>query len=240
VTDQTAATTAEAHPHTHADVSGGWLRAAVFGAMDGLVTNISLIAGVGGGRLGTHTIILTGVAGLVAGATSMAIGEYTSVQTQNEQLDLELDKERVELELHPDAERDELAQMYVARGLDADLAAKVAEQLSRDPEVALRIHAQEELGLDPDERPSPKVAAGSSFVCFSIGAFVPLMPYVFGSTLLWLALAFGAVGLFVAGAGVSRFTARSWWSNGLRQLVLGVAAAGLTYGVGLIFNASVR
>jgi VIT1/CCC1 family predicted Fe2+/Mn2+ transporter len=230
---------AEAHPHVHADISGGWLRAAVFGAMDGLVTNISLIAGVGGGGLTSRQIVLTGVAGLAAGALSMAIGEYTSVQTQNEQLDHELEKERHELLHNPEGEEDELAEMWVSRGLSPALAAEVARQVSRDPEQALRIHALEELGMDPDERPSPRTAAISSFICFSIGALIPLLPYLLGFPILWLALLAGAVGLFAAGAVVSRFTTRTWWGNGLRQLALGVLAAALTYLVGRAFGAAV-
>jgi VIT1/CCC1 family predicted Fe2+/Mn2+ transporter len=235
----TEAPGAEAHPHVHADVSGGWLRPAVFGAMDGLVTNISLIAGVGGGGLAAGQIVLTGVAGLAAGALSMAIGEYTSVQTQNEQLDHEVAKERHELLHNPDGEEDELAEMWVQRGLSPALAAEVAAQLSRDPEQALRVHVLEELGMDPDERPSPWTAAFSSFVCFSVGALIPLLPYLLGFPVLWVALLAGSLGLFVAGAVVARFTTRSWWSNGLRQLVLGVLAAVLTYLVGRAFGATV-
>ena len=219
-------------PHHHADVSGGWLRAATFGAMDGLVTNIALIAGVGGGGVSTQTIVLTGVAGLVAGAISMGLGEYTSVRTQNEQVAAEVAKERRELENHPEAEAEELASMWIERGLPADLAHQVAQALKRNPEEALRVHAQEELGVVPDEQPSPWTAAISSFLCFSAGAVVPLLPYFFGSSSLWLALAFGGVGLFVTGAVVSRFTNRSWWRSGLRQLVLGGLAAGATYLIG--------
>jgi VIT1/CCC1 family predicted Fe2+/Mn2+ transporter len=227
----------EAHPHVHADVSGGWLRAAVFGAMDGLVTNISLIAGVGGGGLSPRHIVLTGTAGLVAGALSMAIGEYTSVKTQNEQLDHEIEKERHELLHNADSEEEELAEMWVARGLSPALAAEVAAQLSKDPEQALRVHVQEELGLDLDDRPSPRTAAVSSFICFSLGALIPLLPYLLGFPVLWVALLAGAVGLFGAGALVARFTTRSWWGNGARQLVLGLVAAVLTYLVGTAFGA---
>jgi VIT1/CCC1 family predicted Fe2+/Mn2+ transporter len=216
----------------HADVTGGWLRAAVFGAMDGLVTNIALIAGVGGGGVAPHTVVLTGAAGLVAGAVSMGLGEYTSVRAQNEQIATEVDKERRELERHPEAEADELAEIWIARGLPPDLARQVARTLAQNPAEAVRVHAQEELGIDPDESPSPWVAAISSFVCFSAGALVPLLPYLLGSTSLWLALAAGAVGLFVAGALIARFTGRRWWLSGLRQLLLGVAAAAVTYGIG--------
>ena len=135
----------------HADVSGGWLRAATFGAMDGLVTNIALIAGVGGGGVGQRTLVLTGVAGLVAGAISMGIGEYTSVKAQNEQVAAELDKELYELRVNPEGEASELVDMWTGRGLPLDLARQVADVLKANPEQALRVHAQEELGVVPDE-----------------------------------------------------------------------------------------
>jgi vacuolar iron transporter family protein len=224
---------AEATPHTHSDVSGGWLRAAVFGAMDGLVTNTALVAGVAGGGGSSHAVVLSGVAGLAAGAISMALGEYTSVTTQNEQLDLEVAKERHELATNPAGELQELADLWEERGLDAPLARAVAEQLSRDPEQALRVHAVSELGLDPDDKPSPLTAAVSSFVCFAIGAVVPLLPYLLGAPVLWLALLCGGVGLLAAGALSARFTARTWWSAGLRQLCFGAVAAAATYLIGL-------
>lgn len=226
--------------HSHADVSGGWLRAAVFGAMDGLVTNISLIAGVGGGGVSANTVVLTGVAGLVAGAISMALGEFSSVRTQTEQVNAELAKERKELRLHPEAERRELVAMLQARGFSARLADQVAQEISADPELALRVHALEELGVVPDKQPSPWVAAGSSFLCFSVGALVPLLPYLFGFTVLWPALVCGGVGLFIAGALASRATGKPWWSGGFRQLVLGALAAGVTYVVGRLIGVSVN
>jgi VIT1/CCC1 family predicted Fe2+/Mn2+ transporter len=224
------------HADHHADVSGGWLRPAVFGAMDGLVTNISLIAGVGGGGVSTHTIILTGVAGLVAGAISMGLGEYTSVRTQNEQVAHEVAKERAELERHPEAEAAELAEAWERRGLSPELARQVAEEVGKNVDEALRVHAQEELGIDPNEVPSPWTAAASSFVCFSVGALFPLVTFLLGFPQLWLGLAVGGVGLFAAGALVARFTNRSWLRNGLRQLVLGAAAAGATYLIGLLIG----
>jgi VIT1/CCC1 family predicted Fe2+/Mn2+ transporter len=225
--------------HHHADVSGGWLRAATFGAMDGLVTNIALIAGVGGGGAGHRTLVLTGAAGLVAGAISMGLGEYTSVRTQNEQVAAELDKELHELRVNPQGEADELVDMWVARGLPVGLARQVAEVLKDHPEQALRVHAQEELGVVPDELPSPWTAAGSSFVCFAVGALFPLLPYLLGLDELWLALGVGGVGLFVAGAIVGRFTGRPWWQGGLRQLVLGALAAAATYGIGALIGVGV-
>jgi VIT1/CCC1 family predicted Fe2+/Mn2+ transporter len=232
----TADRPAAIHSDHHADVSGGWLRPAVFGAMDGLVTNIALIAGVGGGGVSSRNIVLTGVAGLVAGAISMGLGEYTSVRTQNEQVAAEVAKERRELERFPEAEARELVSLWTKRGLPRHLAEQVADILKRNPDEALRVHAREELGVDPDERPSPWVAAGSSFVCFSVGALVPLATYLVGFDALWLALAVGGVGLFVAGALVARFTNRSWLGSGLRQLRLGAAAAAATYAIGSLIG----
>ena len=218
--------------HHHSDVSGGWLRPAVFGAMDGLVTNIALISGVGGGGESRHTILLTGVAGLVAGAISMGLGEYTSVRTQNDQVAKEVAKERRELERHPEAEAEELAQSWIKRGLPADLARQVAVAIGANPEEALRVHAREELGVDPHEVPSPWVAAVSSFVCFSIGAVIPLLPYILGFNNLWPALIVGGCGLLLAGALTARFTNQRWYVAGIRQLVLGAAAAAATYLIG--------
>ena len=230
---------AEAHDHRHADVSGGWLRAAVFGAMDGLVTNTALVAGVGGGRAESHAIVLAGVASLVAGAISMALGEYTSVKTQNEQLDLEVEKERRELERNPEGELAELTQMLRVRGVEDGLAREVAAQLSKDPESALRLHVVAELGLNPDDKPSPRVAAVSSFLTFGTGALLPLLPYLLGFSLLWPALLCGGAGLLVAGALSARFTPRPWWYAGLRQLLFGAVAAGITYAVGTAIGVAI-
>ncbi len=230
---------AEAHEHTHADVSGGWLRAAVFGAMDGLVTNTALVAGVGGGGAAASAIVLAGVASLVAGAISMALGEYTSVTTQNEQLDLEVEKERRELARNPRGELAELVEMLRVRGVDAELAERVAAQLHRDPDTALRLHVVAELGLNPEDKPSPRTAAVSSFLTFSLGAVVPLLPYLFGVSLLPVALLCGGLGLVVAGALSSRFTPRPWWYAALRQLVFGAAAAGTTYAIGAAIGVGV-
>ncbi|AEA23442.1 VIT1/CCC1 transporter family protein [Pseudonocardia benzenivorans] len=225
-----------AHDHRHADVSGGWLRAAVFGAMDGLVTNIALVAGVGGGGVDREGIILTGVAGLVAGAFSMALGEYASVSAQNDAVRAEVAVEREELRRHPNAERAELVARYREMGLSQATAEAVATELHADPELELRLHVTQEVGIDPDEAPSPWVAAGSSFLCFAVGGVIPLLSFLFGSSSLWLGLAVGALGLFVAGALTSRFTARSWWGAGLRQLMFGAIAAGATFLVGSLIG----
>jgi len=239
MSEVTSTPEAEAHDHSHSDVSGGWLRAAVFGAMDGLVSNTALVAGVGAGGAGARTIVLTGVAGLIAGAISMSLGEYTSVKTQNEQLDLEVAKERHELEHNAEGEMSELAAMLTSRGVEQRLAREVAAQLSADPDVALRLHIVAEIGLSPDEKPSPWVAAFSSLLTFSVGAVFPLLPYLFGLSLLWVALVSGGVGLLVAGALSSRFTPRPWWYAGLRQLLFGVVAAGATYLIGLAIGVGV-
>jgi VIT1/CCC1 family predicted Fe2+/Mn2+ transporter len=224
--------------HEHRDVSGGWLRPSVFGAMDGLVSNFALIAGIAGGRASQHVIMLAGLAGLAAGAFSMAAGEYISVASQSELAQAEIAVELGELINNAKAEEAELAQLYQARGLDANLAAEVARQLSRNPDEALEIHAREELGIDPGNLPSPLVAAGSSFLFFALGAFLPVLPYLLGASNLWPAGILAAIGLFSAGALVSRVTARSWWFSGLRQLLLGGAAAAFTFGVGSLIGTS--
>ena len=168
--------------HEHADVTGGWLRPAVFGAMDGLVSNFALIAGVAGGVGADHNteVVLAGVAGLAAGAFSMAAGEYTSVASQAEHTQAEIEVERREIQLKPKAEQAELAQMYVDRGIDRELALAIAEQVHADPGLALEVHTREELGVDADHLPSPTVAAASSFVSFALGAAIPVLPYLFG------------------------------------------------------------
>ena len=228
-----------AHGHGHRDVSGGWLRPAVFGAMDGLVSNVSLICGVAGGSASAHTIRLAGLAGLVAGAFSMATGEYTSVRSQNEAMHAEIAVERRELARAPRAEAAELERVFRRRGVEPQLAAEVVKQLSQDSDVALRVHVQEELGVDVDNLPSPWVAAGSSLGAFAVGAMVPLLPYLAGATVLWISLVLSAIALFVAGAVVSRFTTRTAVYGGARQLLLGVGAAAVTFGVGHLVGASV-
>lgn len=228
---QRPADSTEIH-HAHPDVTGGWLRPAVFGVMDGLVSNVALIAGVAGGGVAPRTVALTGLAGLVAGAFSMATGEFTSVAAQGEMTRAEIAVEKAEIARRPYAEQAELARLYRHRGLDADLADEVARQLSRDPEQAWRVHAREELGVDPDDLPSPWLAAGSSFAAFAVGAAVPLLPYLLGAAALVWALLLAALGLVLVGGLVARFTDRSPLYSAARQLLLGVAAAGVTYGVG--------
>lgn len=227
--------------HEHPDVTGGWLRPAVFGAMDGLVSNVALIAGVVGGTSSADTtpIVLAGLAGLAAGAFSMAAGEYTSVASQSESAEAEITKERREILANPHAEERELAEMYVAKGLDPELARQVAAQIHRDVDNAVAVHAREEFGVDQDSLASPTVAAVSSFLAFAAGAAVPVLPYLFGASSLLLSVAITLVALFVCGAVVTQLTSRSWWFGGLRQMALGAAAAALTYGVGSVVGAAV-
>lgn len=230
----------EAHGHQHRDVSGGWLRPAVFGAMDGLVTNVSLIAGVGGGGVAAKTIVLTGLAGLAAGAFSMATGEFVSVSSQNELVAAEVSKERYELENNPEAELRELAAAFRRQGLDADLADRVASQVSRRPEQALNMHVREELGVDHHDLPSPFVAAGASLVTFAVGALIPLVPYLLGFDALAPAFVLAGAFAFIGGGFVAKITDRPFLRGAMRQFVLATAAAAITYGIGATVGAIIR
>lgn len=224
--------------HEHSDVTGGWLRPGVFGASDGLVSNFALIAGVTGGTDDSKAVLLAGLAGLAAGAFSMAAGEYISVRSQAEQALAEIELERRELERNPAGEERELAQMYVAKGLEPELARQVARQLSRDPHRALGVHVREELGISADDLPSARLAAGTSFASFAIGALLPVLPYLFGATSLLPALVLTLAGLFLCGAFVTKLTPRPWWFGGLRQTAVGAVAAAVTFGVGSLVGAS--
>jgi vacuolar iron transporter family protein len=201
--------------------------------MDGLVTNVSLISGVGGGGGSQHAIVLTGLAGLAAGAFSMAAGEYVSVSSQNELVQSEVAKEQHELTTNADAEQLELVGMLRRRGISAATARQAAAEISAHPEHALAVHAMEELGINPSELPSPVVAAGASLSAFAVGAVIPLFPFLLGFDALGVALALSAVAAVVGGGVVARLTNRPFWRGALRQLVLGAVAAGITYLIGL-------
>ena len=226
---------AEIH-HQHRSVTGGWLRPAVFGMMDGLVSNFALIAGVAGAKADSTAVSLAGLAGLVGGAFSMATGEYVSVQSQNESANAEIEIERRELRVNAAAEQAELAQSYVDRGVEPGLANQVAEQISRDPDEALSAHAMVEFGVNPSELPSPWTAAGSSFASFTVGAMIPLLPYLVGATSLFISAVLSLAALFGAGALTAQFTSRSWIFSGTRQVLLGTFAAAVTFGVGSLFD----
>jgi VIT1/CCC1 family predicted Fe2+/Mn2+ transporter len=222
--------------HGHRDVSGGWLRPTVFGAVDGLVTNASLIAGLGGGGVSAHTVVLTGVAALVAGAFSMGTGEYVSVTNQNELVHAEVALEATMLARFPAAEEAELAGYFRGYGADPETAARMATAVSQDPDTALRVHTREELGVDPDELPSPILAGVASLIAFSLGALIPLLPYLIGLNVLAATLIITAVALVTGGLVVGRLTGRSMLLSGVRQLALGALAIGVTYGVGSLIG----
>lgn len=207
--------------------------------VDGLVSNFALIAGVAAASNTAKPVVVAGVAGLFAGAFSMGTGEYVSVRSQNESMQAEVEVERHELTHNPVAELEELTQIYIGRGVDPELAQLVAEQLSVDPVQALEIHAQEELGVDIYDLPDPRVAAASSFLAFSFGAFLPLLPFLFGDHMLALAAVLALGGLFVTGALTARFTIRSWFYTGSRQAVLGALTFAVTYGIGHLVGANI-
>ena len=228
------------HHVRHRNITGGWLRPALFGVTDGLVSNFALVMGVAGADVAPRVVLLAGLAGLFAGAFSMATGEWNSVRSQAELAEAEIALERRELASNPAAEEAELAALYRHRGLDADLAREVARQFARDPEVLWRIHAREELGIDPDNLPSPWVAAGSSFVSFALGATVPVLAYALDlASPFAVAAVLSVVALFAIGAVVGRLTAKPWPVTGLRQLALGAGAAAVTYVVGSVVGVGV-
>jgi VIT1/CCC1 family predicted Fe2+/Mn2+ transporter len=222
----------------HRGGRSGTLRAAVFGASDGLVSNLSLIMGVAGASSNNQVIVLTGVAGLLAGAFSMAAGEYISMQSQRELFQNQISLEREEMRVMPDVEQEELSAIYRAKGLTESDANRIAASLMADPDMALDTKVREELGLDPNELGSPVGAATSSFAAFAIGALVPLLPFLLTSGQAafvgGLALSFAA--LFLIGAGVSLVTGRGMLFSGVRQVLIGAGAATVTYLVGTIFG----
>jgi VIT1/CCC1 family predicted Fe2+/Mn2+ transporter len=204
-----------------------------------LVTNASLIAGVGGGGGSTHAIVLTGLAGLVAGAFSMGTGEYVSVTNQNELVHAEVAVERRMHEEFPAAEQAELTETFRGYGADAETAAKMAAAVSKDPEMALRFHTRDELGLDADDLPSAILAGSASLVAFSIGALLPLIPYLFGFPGLLAAMLITAAALIGGGMFVGRLTGRPLLRSGARQLLLGGVAVAVTFFVGHLIGAAV-
>ena len=220
--------------HSHRDVRGGGARAAVFGISDGLVSNVSLILGMAGAHSSAAAVRLAGIAGLVAGAFSMATGEYVSMRAQSELMERELDVEREAIASDPEDERRELAALYRARGIEADLAEELSVKMMRSPEIALETHAREELGFTPGETGKPMQAALSSFVMFAVGALIPLLPWLLtgGNTALWWSIGLAAAASLVVGAALSYFTGRSMLWSAARQLLLSGAAAGVTYTIG--------
>lgn len=229
----------EFEPH-HRDIRGGAARAGVFGVSDGLVSNVSLILGVAGAHPAGSIVRLAGLAGLVAGACSMAAGEFVSMRAQSELFARELDMERTELARNPKFEQRELAHIYESRGLDAETAHELAGHLMRDPQTALETHAREELGIDPSELGSPIQAASSSFAAFTVGAIVPLMPWFFarGTAAVVASVALGLVMSVLVGMALAYFTGRSTLRTVIRQLAVSTIAAGITFGIGNLVGVS--
>jgi len=217
----------------------GTLRAVIFGVSDGLVSNLSLVMGVAGAASGNPSfILLAGIAGLLAGAFSMAAGEYISMQSQRELFERQIALERAEMEAMPEEEEAELAASYRAKGFTPDEAATIAHRIFRDPATALDMLVREELGLDPDELGSPWGAAAGSFVAFAFGAIIPVIPYLFGGgqAVLLVSLGLSLVALFAVGAAVSLLTGRGLIFSGFRQMLIGLAAALVTYTIGSIIG----
>ncbi len=222
------------HLEEHRQISGGWVRAGIFGVSDGLVTNVSLILGFAGANPGHDVVRLAGLAGLVAGGFSMATGEYLSMRAQKELLEYEIEIERRSIESSPAAEQAELRELFVARGIEQELAERLSIDLMRDPDLALRTHAREELGVDPSATGSPFAAALSSLIAFAVGAFVPLLPWLWsasGNEVPWSIL-FGALGSAAVGGSIGWFTKKGVVTWALRQVGLTALAAIVTFAVG--------
>ena len=232
-------TSADEVGRRHKSLGGGTLRAGVFGVNDGLVSNTCLVMGVAGAAVEPGIILITGVAGLLAGAFSMAAGEFISMLSQKEMFEHQISQEKDELERYPKEEAEELALIYAARGIPLKEARNVAKKLIANPEKALDTLAREELGLNPDDLGSPIGAAVSSFLAFCIGASLPLIPFLFGlSQGVLIAAALSGAALFLVGAVLSLFSGKSAWLGGLRMFLIGSAAAAATYFIGSLFNVS--
>lgn len=227
--------------HNHRDVQGGTARAAVFGVSDGLVSNVALILGVAAAATESSTVLLAGVSGLLAGAASMAAGEYVSVKAQGELIERELAIERISIAEKPKAETAELAAIYESRGIERDQAEVMATAVMADPDVALEVHAREELGVDPESVAKPLQAAGSSFVAFAIGAALPLLPWFVasGTAAILASVIIGLLASWTVGWVLAIFTERSKVRTALRQAGLAVAACVLTWAIGSLLGATV-
>lgn len=226
----------------HRNVGGNALRAAVLGANDGLCSNLSLVMGVAGATIDHRTILLTGLAGLLAGACSMALGEWVSVTSARELAEREIRIEKSEVEENPTEEREELQLIYESKGLGTKEAAELSDTLMKDSKTALEALTREELGIDPEQLGgSPWTAALTSFSLFAFGAIIPVLPFFFvhDARAPWMAVGAGGIGLFAMGVAISLFTGRSAVWSGTRQLMLGFAAAGLTFGIGRLIGVAV-
>ncbi|WP_298337996.1 VIT1/CCC1 transporter family protein [Ferrimicrobium sp.] len=232
----------EAHHSGHRDITGGGARAAVFGVSDGLLSNVALILGVAGAHPAPKAVVIAGLAGLVAGAFSMGVGEYISMGAQRELFQHELNVEATEIRDRPDAETRELEELYISRGVPKELASQVSRYLMRDPDTALEVHAQEELGIAPGSVGSPIQAALASFVSFAIGAVIPLIPWfiTIGTAAVIGSAVLAGIATLIVGGGLAAMTGRSVTKGALRQFLLSAVAALVTYGVGHILGTTIH
>ncbi len=229
-------------PHdSHRSVAGGLARAAVFGISDGLVSNVSLVLGFAGGGVSASVVRLAGLAGLVAGATSMAAGEWVSVSAQNELIQREVALERNEIVNNAETETQELAYFYEQHGMSKEQAEVSARQVMADTDRAVVVHTREEMGIDPDDLASPFAVAAMSFFCFALGAFIPVIPWFFGSgtAAAFASLILGAISAAVVGALIGISANRPIPRTAVRQVIILLMACGITYLIGSLFNVSV-
>lgn len=237
----TQGTTITRFEQRHKSVGGNALRAAVLGGNDGLVSNFSLIMGVAGAAAGQKEVLLAGLAGLLAGALSMALGEWISVKSSQELYENQMDLEMEELEHNPDGEKRELTLIYLSKGVPRQEAEQMAAQAMVDKNVAHQILVKEELGINAEDlQGSAMEAAITSFVLFGFGAVLPLLPYFFtsGFQAIWISAVVSAIGLFLIGAAITLFTGKNVWYSGFRQVIFGLAAAAVTYGIGSLIGVS--
>jgi len=226
----------------HRSVGGNALRAAVLGGNDGLVSNFSLVMGIAGAVSGQQEVLLTGLAGLLAGALSMALGEWISVKSSQELYENQMQLEMEELETNPEGEEKELALIYISKGIPEEQAMKMAHEIISNKGHAHEILIKEELGINPEDlKGSAMEAAITSFLLFAIGAIIPVIPFFFaeGSKAILLSALFSAIGLFLIGSAITLFTGKSIWYSGLRQVIFGLIAAGITFGIGKLIGVSI-
>ena len=225
----------------HRSVGGNTLRAAVLGGNDGLVSNFSLVMGIAGATSEQGAVMLTGLAGLLAGALSMALGEWISVKSSQELYENQMGLEMEELEANPEGEKRELQLIYISKGIGEKQAGEMAEKIMQDKELAHELLVREELGINAEElKGSAMEAAVSSFVLFALGAVIPVIPFFFTSGLTGIiaSTVLSSLGLFLIGAAITLFTGRSIWYSGLRQVLFGLAAAAITFGIGSLIGVS--
>lgn len=226
----------------HRSVGGNAIRAAVLGGNDGLISNFSLVMGIAGATTGQQGVLLAGVAGLLAGSLSMALGEWISVKSSQELYENQMQIEMAEIETNPEGEMKELALIYIAKGIPEEQAYRMADEIMQDKGHAHEVLVKEELGIDAEELKGSAIeAAVFSFILFAIGAVIPVMPFMFtnGMNAIVISVILSAVGLFLIGSAITLFTGRNVWFSGFRQVLFGLAAAAITFGIGKLIGVAV-